>query len=172
MFDSQQIRIFLEKALELAQEVLALGNYPIGALIVDEQAQVLVSAKNECKTLQDITAHAEIIGIRNLGSLADKNNGKKLSMFTSLEPCFGCSFFLARTNITHVYSVLKDPHKGGISALKEQKQFANFFDHIAIENNLFHDLQERSRELMKEYFISIGRKDTAAFYGFESDGAI
>lgn len=167
MLDSHQIRLFLEKSLDLAQQTLHRGNYPIGALFVDlESGTVVAEATNECTTHHDITAHAEIVGIRNLGQKANKDTNPKLALFTSLEPCFGCSFFLARTNVTHIYSALKDPHKGGLLALQQQEQFFKFFKDITVQNDLFDDLKEKSQQLMQDYFLNIGRKDAAKFYGF------
>lgn len=168
MFSQDQIRLYLEQTLQLAAAALEQGNYPIGAVFVDDSGVVQATAMNECTTHDDITAHAEILGIRTLANMANKDNESKLTLFTSLEPCYGCSFFLARTNITHIYSALTDPHKGGILSLQQQPQFEKFFKNIAIENDLFDDLKQKSKELMKSYFLKQGREDAAAFYGHVS----
>ena len=65
-----------------------------------------------------------------------------------------------------IYSALKDPHKGGIGDLKAQSQFESFFEDIELINEPFEDLKEESRNLMREYFIMIGKLDKAKFYGY------
>lgn len=165
MFSDEQIRRYLEDALKAAEKALELGNYPIGSVFTDGENEII--EMNECSTLDDVTAHAEILGMRKLGSKILKDTPNEYYLFTSLEPCFGCSFYVARTNVKHIYSALKDPHKGGTIDLKSQEQFHSFFKNIELINEPFEDLKERSRELMQKYFLNKGRKDAAAFYGYK-----
>lgn len=164
MFTQDQIRANLELALKKAEEAFSLGNYPIGAVVVDAQNNQVAVAMNQCATQADVTAHAEIVALRQLGNAINKYTPGEHFLFTSLEPCFGCSFFIARTNIKAIYSALKDPHKGGISDLKSQEQFESFFKNIQIVNDPFEDLKQRSREIMRKYFLSISNFEAAEFY--------
>lgn len=168
MFTENQIYENLKLALQKAEEALNLGNYPIGSVIVDSENNKLSVEMNQCTSHSDITAHAEIVGLRSLGDRVNKYTSGDHYLFTSLEPCFGCSFFIARSNIRQIYSALKDPHKGGISDLKEQDQFASFFSKIGVINAPFKDLEQESRELMKKYFLSISNFDAAKYYGFNA----
>jgi tRNA(adenine34) deaminase len=167
MFTDSQIRSYLGESLKNAQTAFEKGNYPIGAIIVDLDGNIVASEMNECSTTSDITAHAEILALRKLGKAINRSSDNHHFLFSSLEPCFGCSFFIARTNIASIYSALKDPHKGGISDLNAQDQFHRFFADIKIINEPFDDLREQSRELMKNYFIRIGNTDAARYYTVE-----
>lgn len=166
MFTSDQIRTYLEEALFNAEKALNLNNYPIGSVFVNNNGNIVASSMNECTSSHDVSAHAEIVGIQTLGDSINKYTTGDHYLFTSLEPCFGCSFFLARTNVRSIYSALKDPHKGGTSDLKQQEQFADFFSKIELINEPFDDLKERSRQLMEKYFLSIGNIDAAKFYAY------
>lgn len=159
------IHHYLEKSLIEAEKALKLGDYPIGSIFVNNKEEVEAIERNQSNSLNDISAHAEILGIRKLGKKINKDTEDEYYLFTSLEPCFGCSFFLARTNVKYIYSALKDPHKGGISDLKKQKQFENFFRQINIINEPFVDLKNKSMDLMRQYFLNNGRKDVAIYYG-------
>lgn len=57
-----------------------------------------------------------------------------------------------------------DPHKGGVSDLKDQEQFMSFFKNIEVINEPFEDLSQHSREIMKKYFLSISNFEAAGFY--------
>lgn len=160
----EQVRQYLELSLELAEKALQLGNYPIGAVLVNQDNTIVATEINECSTEQDITAHAEILALRKLGGAVDKHSVGQHILFTSLEPCYGCSFFLARTNVTQIYSALKDPHKGGISNLRDQEQFASFFAKSTLVNEPLADLADHSRALMRQYFEQIGNTTAAAYY--------
>lgn len=166
MFSSSEIRNYLELSLEQAEKALELKNYPIGSVFVDRSGRVLAVTMNELTTSHDVSAHAEIIGIRQLGDAINRYVSGDHYLFTSLEPCFGCSFFLARTNVRQIYSALKDPHKGGTSDLKKQEQFKGFFENIDLVNEPFTDLKERSRSLLERYFLNIGNIEAAKFYGY------
>jgi tRNA(adenine34) deaminase len=158
-----QIRAHLENSLNLAEQALADGSYPIGCVVVDENNQVVSAQMNEFSA-GDVTSHAEILALRQLGNAADKHSTGSLYLFTSLEPCFGCSFFLARSNVKKIYSACLDPHKGGISQLKSQSQFNDFFTEIELINEPFADLKDKSKQLMHQYFESINNKKAAQFY--------
>ncbi|NCS97903.1 MAG: nucleoside deaminase [Candidatus Pacebacteria bacterium] len=164
MFLQTQIRNFLEIALSKAEEAFKLNNYPIGCVVVDSEGTIVAETMNECTTSEDISAHAEIVALRKIGKSINKYSNGDHFLFTSLEPCFGCSFFIARSNIREIYSALKDPHKGGTSDLRSQEQFSDFFQKIHLYNEPFEDLAIKSKELMRKYFISIGNNDAAECY--------
>jgi tRNA(adenine34) deaminase len=169
MFSTDQIRSFLQKTVDEAKIALDEGNYPIGSLIVNPNGEIESVDRNQCTSYEDVTAHAEILGIRKMGNKVEKDTEGEYYLFSSLEPCFGCSFFIARTNIKHIVSALKDPHKGGMSDLRVLDQFTHFFNHIELVNEPFTDLKEISRKLMIEYFLMKDRIDAARFYGYTGD---
>ena len=164
MLSQIQIRNFLEIALKNAEQALKLNNYPIGCVVVDSKGNIVAETMNECTTSEDISAHAEIVALRKIGKAINKYSNRDHYLFTSLEPCFGCSFFLARSNIREIYSALKDPHKGGTSDLRSQEQFSEFFQKIHLYNEPFDDLAIKSKELMRAYFINIRNIDAAECY--------
>jgi tRNA(adenine34) deaminase len=155
----------LKLALEEAQKALGEGNYPIGSVLVDESGAVIGTHRNEVTTTHDITAHAEIACIRDIdNSIIDNKSQKQTILFTSLEPCGGCSFFIERTSITHVVRALTDPYKGGMSKIMESQEFSSFFKHIKVTAEPFPDLAETSKRMMREYFLNNNREDMASFY--------
>lgn len=165
IFTTTQTRVFLEQTLVKAQQALELENYPIGCVVVDTTGKVVAEAINLCTSGADVTAHAEIVAIRELGDQINKHTPGDRYLFSSLEPCFGCSFFIARTNIRSIYSALKDVDRGGISELKSQAQFTEFFQKIEIFNQPFPDLAKRSKSLLKKYYQSKGKNATAQLFG-------
>ncbi len=169
MFSSDQIRSYLQITLDEAKKALEEGNYPIGSVMVKTDGKIESTDRNQSFTSEDVSAHAEILGIRKLGNKINKDTDGEYYLFSSLEPCFGCSFFIARTNIKHIISALKDPHKGGTSDLHRLDQFKHFFAHIDLVNEPFEDLKEQSRKLMVEFFLKKNKKDAARFYGYTEE---
>jgi tRNA(adenine34) deaminase len=166
MFTDSEVKKYLEITLTEAKIAESGGNYPIGSLIVNAKGEILVQTHNECTAQSDISAHAEILCIRMLKNKMNKDYPEELTLFSSLEPCFGCSFFLARTNIKTIISALEDPHKGGISILKNLPEFGHFFKSIEIINEPVDELKSQSMTLMKNYFLRLNRPDAAKYYGY------
>lgn len=159
------IRTLLAEALHQAEEAFKKGNYPIGSVLTDEEGTILGMHQNEANTNHDITAHAEILCIRDVEhKIIDNKSGKKTILFTSLEPCGGCSFFIERTSIAHVVWALTDPFKGGMKKLTKSRDFGPVFSNIKTTAEPFTDLADQSRNLMYEFFIKSGKPHLANHY--------
>ena len=81
---------FIRRAIEPAASARKNGNHPFGALLVDENGQVMITAENTTLTKHDATRHAEL----NLVQLAPEAFSSaalsKATLHTSTEPCLMC----------------------------------------------------------------------------------
>jgi len=80
---------FLEQAIELSKKSVAVGGYPVGALIVKD-GKVISTGLSDGKQLCDGTSHAEITAIREASKKLKKRNLDDVVLYTSLEPCVMC----------------------------------------------------------------------------------
>ena len=98
----------LRTAIEVAQNARAQGNHPFGAILVDENNQVLLEAENSVVTGKDCTGHAET----NLMRLASQHfSAEKLStctLYTSTEPCAMCAGAIYWGNVGRVVYALSE----------------------------------------------------------------
>ena len=103
-------RYFLEVALKEAEKAYQEHTYPVGAIIVDENNEIVGSGRNQVHPLKDTTAHAEISAIRNAGDkiMKAKILGKRLTLYSSLEPCPMCTGAILFGKIQRVVWVLND----------------------------------------------------------------
>jgi tRNA(Arg) A34 adenosine deaminase TadA len=96
----------LRTAIKIAQKAREHGNHPFGALLVDENNQVLVQAENTVVTGRDCTGHAET----NLMRLASQQfSPEKLAtctLYTSTEPCAMCAGAIYWGNVRRVVYAL------------------------------------------------------------------
>ena len=105
---------YMERALTLARKAYALGEVPVGALIVCD-GQIIAEAHNERESRPSALAHAEIscieIATRKLGRwrLSD------CTLITTLEPCVMCSGAILQARIPAVIYGAHDPKGGGQS---------------------------------------------------------
>lgn len=98
----------LRTSIEVAQEARDHGNHPFGAILVDENDQVLLQAENTVVTGRDCTGHAET----NLMRLASQHfPPKKLALctlYTSTEPCAMCAGAIHWGNVRRVVYALSE----------------------------------------------------------------
>jgi tRNA(Arg) A34 adenosine deaminase TadA len=81
---------YLRQCFQLAEQAVAKGNHPFGALLVYD-GEVLLTAENTVGTDHDITAHAELNLVRHASQTLDTDLLKQCTLYTSTEPCAMCS---------------------------------------------------------------------------------
>ena len=98
----------LRTAIQVAQAAREHGNHPFGAILVDENDQVLLEAENTVVTDSDCTGHAET----NLMRLATQHfPPEKLAyctLYTSTEPCAMCAGAIHWGNVRRVVYALSE----------------------------------------------------------------
>jgi tRNA(Arg) A34 adenosine deaminase TadA len=98
----------LRAAIDIAQAARDHGNHPFGAVLVDENNQVLLQAENTVVTERDCTGHAET----NLMRLASQHfHPDKLAactLYTSTEPCAMCAGAIHWGNVRRVVFALSE----------------------------------------------------------------
>ncbi len=101
--------IFMQRALRLAEQTGQLGNIPVGAVVVRE-GKILGEAANLRHTLQDPTAHAELIAIRAATQAAGSWRLSGATLYVTLEPCPMCAGALLEARFDRVVYGASDPH--------------------------------------------------------------
>ena len=98
----------LRTAIEVAQKAREHGNHPFGAILVDENNQVLLHAENTVITGSDCTGHAET----NLMRLASQHFSEEqlatCTLYTSTEPCAMCAGAIYWGNVRRVVYALSE----------------------------------------------------------------
>ena len=102
---------YMKAALAEAEKAFAVGEIPIGAVVVCNGA-IIARCHNLTETLNDVTAHAEMQAIT---SAADYLGGKYLdecTLYVTVEPCPMCAGALAWSQIGRVVYGASDPKRG------------------------------------------------------------
>ncbi|QTC43025.1 nucleoside deaminase [Bacillus sp. V3] len=150
-------RYYLEMALGEAEQALKENTYPIGALIVDENDNVIATGRNRVYPQQDATAHAEIDAIRNAGEaiLQAKVHREKLTLYTSVEPCPMCTGAILFAHFKKVVWAMNDEIGfGGWRKIRDSSIFDDRFVGVELIEEPFEDLKERQSDLMEEWALN------------------
>lgn len=97
---------YLRRANEIARKAVMSGNTPFGALLVDENGDILLESGNEAFSLHDETAHAERVLASRASQRYSKDKLWKCRLYTTVEPCPMCTGAIYWANIgTIVYGM-------------------------------------------------------------------
>jgi tRNA(adenine34) deaminase len=103
---------FMRLALEQAELAAAAGEVPVGAIMVDDEGQILAAAHNRTETDCDPTAHAEMICIRKASTVARGWRLLNASMYVTLEPCPMCAGAILQSRVRRVVYGARNPLLG------------------------------------------------------------
>ena len=89
---------WMAEALVLAQQAAALGEVPVGAVIVRDDV-IIGRGFNQPIHAHDPTAHAEIAAIRDAAQLAGNYRLPNATMYVTIEPCSMCAGALVNARV-------------------------------------------------------------------------
>ncbi|MEM1348103.1 MAG: tRNA adenosine(34) deaminase TadA [Myxococcota bacterium] len=104
-------KAFMREAMALADRAAALGDVPVGALVV-HRGEVIARAFNRREAWQDPTAHAELIAMRRAAEVLGAWRLTGCTLFVTLEPCPMCAGAIVNARVPRVVYGAKDD-KGG-----------------------------------------------------------
>jgi tRNA(adenine34) deaminase len=140
---------FMSEALIEAQAAADRGEVPVGAVIVDGNGQIVASAGNRTRELNDPTAHAEVLAIRAACAAlgAERLNG--CDLYVTLEPCPMCAAAISNARIARLYYGASDPKSGGV------EQGARVFSHAQCHHapEVYDGIDAApAQELLRDFF--------------------
>jgi tRNA(Arg) A34 adenosine deaminase TadA len=82
---------FLRRSFEVARRAVTHGNHPFGAILVDQNRNVLIEAENGYMPARDGTAHAERLLATQACTTLSPEVLKGATLYSSAEPCAMCA---------------------------------------------------------------------------------
>lgn len=111
--DSHGMRL----ALAEAERAYALGEVPIGAVILNDAGELIASGYNLRETKHDATAHAELIAIRRACQKLGRWRLTGLTLYVTIEPCPMCAGAIVMSRISRVVYGSTDTKAGACESL-------------------------------------------------------
>src|SRR5215471_1699481 len=104
-------------ALAEADAAAAVGDVPVGCVLVDAQGLELARGHNLREATQDPTAHAEMIAIRAAAARMRSWRLDGVTAFVTLEPCAMCAGAFVHARVARVVYGCDDPKGGAVATL-------------------------------------------------------
>ncbi len=108
---------YLDIAIEEARRAFEKGEFPVGAVLVDGEGNVIARGHNLVYTTMDPIAHAEIVAIREAARRLNNHQLNGIRMYVTLEPCIMCAGAIVLSRIEELVYVIHEPKFGGVYSL-------------------------------------------------------
>jgi len=102
---------FMQRAYELAQQAETIDEIPVGAVVVANN-RIISEGYNQSITLNDPSAHAEMVAIRQAGLALKNYRLLDCTLYVTLEPCPMCAGLLVHSRIKRVVYATTDLKTG------------------------------------------------------------
>ena len=101
-------------ALDEARQAATRGEVPVGAVIVGPDGRALASTGNRIEELNDPTAHAEVLAIREAAANLQSPRLIDCDLYVTLEPCVMCAQAISLARVRRLVFAAYDPKGGGV----------------------------------------------------------
>lgn len=144
-------RIFMRMAIEEAKKAEALGEVPIGAVIVHND-KVIARAHNLRETTQNAVTHAELSAIQDACREVGSWRLEETTLYVTLEPCPMCAGAILQSRIPRVVYGARDPKGGCVDTFYRLLNDSRFNHECDVTEGV---LAEECGELLTSFFRSI-----------------
>lgn len=149
MFD---YRKYMGLALEQAKKSGLLGEIPVGALIVDQENNIISAAHNLVESESDVTNHAEIIVIREAQKKLKSKSLQGCSLYVTLEPCAMCASAISHSRISKLIFGAYDEKQGAVENGARIYQTSSALWKPEVIGGI---MQEECSKILKEFFLTL-----------------
>lgn len=143
-------RRFMLQALLEAEKALRLNEVPVGAVIVHD-GLIIGRGYNQVETLNDPTAHAEIIAITSACATLENKYLTGCTLYVTLEPCSMCAGALIWSKMGRLVFGATDEKAGACGSILNIAQNKSLNHHVEIIQGV---LELDASELLKQFFKS------------------
>ena len=152
MGSRMNVDYFMNEALLEAKKAFTSNEIPIGAVIVDNLSNEIISRNyNQVNKSSNAINHCEIDLIYKTCTLLKKKYLDNMTMFVTLEPCTMCASAISEAHINTLYFGAYDEKKGGIEKLRLAFKRNNIF----MPNIYGGILENKCSNIIKEFFKTI-----------------
>lgn len=136
-------------ALELAACAAQWQEVPVGAVVLNEQYQVIGMGVNQTIYAQDPTQHAEIAALQDAAAFLGNYRLPDCHLFVTLEPCMMCMGAILHARLKRLVFGATDPKTGVCHSVLTQEQYASLNHHTVITGGV---LEAQCSQLLSAFF--------------------
>jgi len=140
--------MFMKEAIRQAKMAALSDEVPVGAVIAYER-KIIAKAHNQIETLNDPTAHAEMIAITQAANYLSSKWLQECTLYVTIEPCSMCAGALVLARIARVCFGAQDPKTGACGSVVNIANHQKLNHRIEVSGGI---LAEECSILVSEFF--------------------
>jgi len=141
-------QVFMQAALQLAEQSAMQGEVPIGAVVV-HAGNIIGSGANRCVSDHDPTAHAEMVALRAAAQHVGNYRLIDCDLYVTLEPCMMCAGAMVHARIRHLVIGALDPKTGVAGSVVNYFNAAFLNHYVSIKTGV---MGEQCSTLLRSFF--------------------
>ena len=139
----------MRQALAEAEKAFLKGEVPVGAVLAGPEGQIIAKAHNQPIGLNDPTAHAEILAMREAGLILKNYRLNNAILVVTIEPCLMCMGAAVNARVARLIFGALDPKAGAAGSLYNLAADIRLNHEINVMSGI---MEEECRALMQEFF--------------------
>ena len=140
----------MQAALAEARAAVEHDDVPIGA-VIELGGEIIARGRNERELLQDPTAHAEVLALRQAAEAVGSWRVLDATLYVTLEPCSMCAGAIVLARVPRVVFGTTDPKAGACGSVLDVTGEPRFNHRPLVERGL---LAEECGGLLREFFAA------------------
>lgn len=140
--------IYMQQAISQAHNAWALGEVPVGAVVVRD-GEVIATGFNQPIGTHDPTAHAEIMALRAAAAILGNYRLPGCELYVTLEPCAMCSGAMMHARLSRVVFGAPDPKTGACGSIVNLFEQEKLNHHTEVVGGV---LADECGSLLKDFF--------------------
>lgn len=142
---------YMKEALKQAKKAYALGEVPIGCIIVHE-GKIIGRGYNRRNTDKNTLAHAEITAINKASKYIGDWRLEECTMYVTLEPCQMCAGAIVQARIPEVVMGCMNPKAGCAGSILNILEMPQFNHQVSVTRGI---LEQECSDLLKLFFTEL-----------------
>lgn len=144
----QKDLFFMAEAVKEAQKAAAIGEVPIGAIVVYND-EIIAKAHNLRETSQKAVTHAELMAIQQACEVIGSWRLEETTLYVTLEPCPMCAGAILQSRVPRVVYGARDSKAGCVDSLYHLLNDARFNHECDVTEGV---LAEETGALLSDFF--------------------
>ena len=146
---------YMRAALQQAKKALALGEVPIGCVIVHE-GKIIGRGYNRRNTDKNTLAHAEITAINKASKKIGDWRLEECTLYVTLEPCQMCAGAIVQARVTEVVMGCMNPKAGCGGSILNILEMPEFNHQVKVSRGI---LEQECSDILKLFFTELRERN-------------
>ena len=141
----------MQAALSLAKVAGDNGDVPVGAIVINEDGEILGTGQNLREKNNDPSAHAEIVAMRQAAEKIGSWRLDDLTMVVTLEPCAMCAGAISQSRFKRLVFGTWDEKAGAVGSVWDLVRDGRSLNKVEVVSGV---MEQECGDVLKSFFSS------------------